>query len=451
MPRFLKATPKYTATSFEDRMKPLLLYKDEYEKQQDTYDKMLEDTLVLEQLKNSDTDTDLYRNYSDWRTKLNNSASNLSNNGQLDIQGIRNLRRDYLNNFKSKEDLLKLRNTLVQKQAAEYTPDTIYDIDFSKVSLDDMTMGANYKSLKLSDIEKKAFEELSNKYIANGLPANSDSDVESILSNIDTEGFSESQIDTIRQSINRGYTRAATAVNEYNRQQEAYMRQEALQNIQRGTALLQHQKLQEELNKPSTTPVLYKQVQGSAGDTIDIYKVFSNGKEHYAIMKDGKPVLIDSSKIKEDGTLDYTELYKLAYGDIPAPYYDTAEYKMDTDKSKIYKNRKEDGFIKSDVIHNVKELKEFLTENGEITGELRTALKELYGINDVFNSNIFNLRDIKITKYEGRNTIKLIQKTPTTGSFELLKVSDSEGGGENAENERNESADNNGGVGNKTY
>lgn len=455
MPRFLKATPKYTATSFEDRMKPLLLYKDEYEKQQDTYDKMLEDTLVLEQLKDSDVDTDLYRSYSDWRTKLNESASNLSDNGQLDMQGIRSLRRDYLNNFKPKEDLLKLRNTLVQKQAAEYTPDTIYDRDFSKVSLDGMTMDANYRSLKLSDIEKRAFDELSNKYIANGLPTNPDSDIESILSNIDTEGFSEDQINSIRQSINRGYTRATTAVNEYNRQQDAYRRQEELQGIQRETALLQQKKVQEGLDKPDTTPILYKQVEGNAGDTIDIYKVFSGGKEHYAIMKDGKPVLIDSKKIKEDGTIDYADLYKIAYGEPGAQLYGSSEYRIDSDTNKMSRYRPSPNTEKSstNLIRTAKELRDYLAKSGLDGAALSATLKEIYGIKDAFDSNIFNLRDIEISNYNnGTNTIRLIEKSPTTGSFELFKTDYPKDGEEkDSANKEDKPAGNGGGVGNKTY
>lgn len=455
MPRFLKATPKYTATSFEDRMKHLLLYKEEYEKQQDIRDKMLEDTLVLEQLKNSDVDADLYRNYSDWRAKLNESSSNLTDNGQLDMQGILSLRRDYLNNFKPKEDLLKLRNTLVQKQAAEYTPDTIYDRDFSKVSLDDMTMDANYRSLKLSDIEKRAFDELSNKYMVNGLPTNSDSDIEGILSNIDTEGFSESQIDSIRQSINRGYTRATTAVNEYNRQQNAYRRQEELQGIQKETALLQQQKIREELNKPDTTPVLYKQVEGNAGDTIDIYKVFSNGKEHYAIMKDGKPVLIDSMKIKEDGTINYADLYKIAYGEPGTQLYGSSEYRIDSDTSKMARYRPREGTKKSStkLIHTAKELRDYLAKSGLDGAALSATLKEIYGVKDAFNSNLFNLRDIEISNYtNGTNTIRLIEKSSNTGSFELFKTDSSKDSEEKKSDDKEEKpAGNGGGVGNKTY
>jgi hypothetical protein len=54
--KYLQVTPQYKATTFDERIKPLALYKQEYDRQQETYDKLLEDTLMLENLKGSDVD-----------------------------------------------------------------------------------------------------------------------------------------------------------------------------------------------------------------------------------------------------------------------------------------------------------------------------------------------------------------------------------------------------------
>lgn len=219
--KYLQVTPQYKATTFDERIKPLVLYKQEYDKQQDSYDKLLEDTLVLENLKGSDVDADLYRQYSQWRGELNNAANTLSSTGRLDMQSLRDLRRQYLNEFKPMEDRYKHRNTLIATQAAKASPNTIYDRDFSQIAVSDISLDDAIRSFDLSAIEKQAYEDATSRYIDSGIPENIEADTERLMAGLDTEGYSPEDVDKVRESIIKGYTKASNAIDEYNIAQEA--------------------------------------------------------------------------------------------------------------------------------------------------------------------------------------------------------------------------------------
>lgn len=219
--KYLQVTPQYKAMSLDDRMRHVALYKPEYEKQQDAYDKLLEDTLILENLKGSDIDADLYRQYSQWRGELVGAADALSSTGMLDMQSARDLRRRYLNEFKPMEDRYKHRNTLIATQAAKDSPNTIYDRDFSKVAVRDISLDDTVRFLDLAAIEKQAYDDATSRYIDSGMPEDIEADTERLMTGLDTEGYLPEDVERVRDSIIKGYTKASNAIDEYTAAQEA--------------------------------------------------------------------------------------------------------------------------------------------------------------------------------------------------------------------------------------
>lgn len=219
--KYLQVTPQYKATTFDERIKPLALYKQEYDRQQEAYDKLLEDTLMLENLKGSDVDADLYRQYSQWRGELNSAADVLSSTGMLDMQSARDLRRRYLNEFKPMEDRYKHRNTLIAQQAAKNSPNTIYDRDFSKIAVSDISLDDTVRSLDLAAIEKQAYDDATSKYIDSGMPEDIEADTERLIAGLDTEGYSQEDVNRVKESIVKGYTKASNAIDEYKINKEA--------------------------------------------------------------------------------------------------------------------------------------------------------------------------------------------------------------------------------------
>lgn len=219
--KYLQVTPQYKAMSLDDRMRHVALYKPEYEKQQDAYDKLLENTLILENLKGSDIDADLYRQYSQWRGELVGAADALSNTGKLDMQSVRDLRRQYFNEFKPMEDKYKHRNTLIATQAAKASPNTIYDRDFSKIAVSDISLDDTVRSLDLAAIEKQAYDDATSRYLDTGLPEDTDPDIERLLEGTDLSGYSEDAKGRVTDSIRKGYYKASNAIDEYKINQEA--------------------------------------------------------------------------------------------------------------------------------------------------------------------------------------------------------------------------------------
>lgn len=218
MARYLTINSKFNPITFEERIKPLLLYKEEYEKQEETLNKMLEDSQSLASLANSQQDSDIYRQYQDYQNSLNGLVDNLTNNGKLDSRAALQLRRQYLQNLKPYENKLARRNELIREQAKNYTPTTMYDIDFSNVGLDSIDDSSSYRTYKLDDIAKTAASTLLSKYTSGESIGSEENEINSIFKDIDTTNLSDNQINIIKSYIKQGRNAAKQAYDEYNTQ-----------------------------------------------------------------------------------------------------------------------------------------------------------------------------------------------------------------------------------------
>ena len=220
MARYLTINSKFNPITFEERIKPLLLYKEEYEKQEEALNKMLEDSQSLASLANSPQDSDIYRQYQDYQSNLNGLVDNLTNNGKLDSRAALQLRRQYLQNLKPYESKLARRNELIREQAKNYTPTTMYDIDFSNVGLDSIDDSSSYRTYKLDDIAKTAASTLLSKYTSGESIGSEEDEVNSIIKDIDTTNLSTNQINQIKSYIKQGRGAAKQAYDEYLLQQD---------------------------------------------------------------------------------------------------------------------------------------------------------------------------------------------------------------------------------------
>lgn len=107
MPRYLNINSKFEPFSFQEKIAPLLMYKEEYDKVIDEYTKALESSNVLEIMGYSDVDRDAYDLYKYEEQELQNAMDNFINIGY---------------NINSRKDLWKakerMNNLVVPMQAA---------------------------------------------------------------------------------------------------------------------------------------------------------------------------------------------------------------------------------------------------------------------------------------------------------------------------------------------
>ena len=234
MARFLTIDSQFNPISFEEMIKPALLYKEEYEKQQDEIDTLAANN-TLDQLKNSDVDSKVYNEYNNYKSMLGDAAMNLSTTGKLDMNAIRNLRRMYQQKLAPYEARLKKRNELIAEQAKNYSPTTMYSTDYSNVSLDDINEDSSYKTYKLDDISKAAYNTLASEYQVNGKFGSDDEDLSKAMSSIDIDGLNDEQIERVRKA-------AAIGVNAARKGYMDYLQEVDLQNIKKLQAQAQYLK-----------------------------------------------------------------------------------------------------------------------------------------------------------------------------------------------------------------
>lgn len=234
MARFLTIDSQFNPISFEEMIKPALLYKEEYEKQQDAIDTLAANN-TLDQLKNSDVDSKVYNEYNNYKSILGDVAMNLSTTGKLDMNAIRNLRRMYQQKLAPYEARLKKRNELIAKQAKNYSPTTMYSTDYSNVSLDDINEDSSYKTYKLDDISKAAYNTLASEYQVNGKFGSDDEDLSKAMSSIDIDGLDDEQVERVRNA-------AAIGINLARKGYMDYLQEVDLQNIKKLQAQAQYLK-----------------------------------------------------------------------------------------------------------------------------------------------------------------------------------------------------------------
>lgn len=133
-------TSNFKPFTYEEMVRPLLLYKQEEEARQQAYLDMQEKASTLEDLAASEKDAEAYRIYTAYKDKLRDVADSMERQGLTRGNNqVFNLRKDYINNIKPLNDLLEKRNKLIEEQRANNKDGTnIYSIDYGDMSLSEM-------------------------------------------------------------------------------------------------------------------------------------------------------------------------------------------------------------------------------------------------------------------------------------------------------------------------
>ena len=147
---------EFNPISFMDRIAPLNLYKEEYDKQQDAYYKLLEKTQDLAALKDIEMDRDSYQKYEEFKNQIDNIGEEMNRVGLTqDVKsGLLDLRRREIEEMKPLLSRQEKRAELIKKQQ-EYlkeNPATFFDIDYSETPLSQITDSSTYKSYDINKI-----------------------------------------------------------------------------------------------------------------------------------------------------------------------------------------------------------------------------------------------------------------------------------------------------------
>lgn len=387
MARYLTINSKFNPITFEERIKPLLMYKEEYERQEEALNKMLEDSQSLASLANSPQDSAIYRQYQDYQSSLNGLVDNLTNNGKLDSRAALQLRRQYLQNLKPYESKLARRNELIREQAKNYTPTTMYDIDFSNIGLDSIDDSSSYRTYKLDDIAKTTASTLLSKYTSGESIGSEEDEVNSIIKNIDTTNLSNAQIDQIKSYIKQGRGAAKQAYDDYLIQQD-YKKAQA-----------------EHLRRPATT----RTTTSNSTKTYET-RVLDSG-EKIKLEKRGEDYYYNGVKV------DMENLNQLS------SKYGSADY-AGLEGSKSYRKRP-NGDVEaistefpSDIPTTDKAIARNMTELAAALNKLpdaRDAVMSLMGKNDKLDGGLFvNGYAIQIGVKDGIGYIKVYRNGTTT-------------------------------------
>lgn len=133
-------TSNFKPFTYEEMVRPLLLYKQEEEARQQAYLDLQEKASTLEDLAASEKDAEAYGAYTVYKNRLREVADEMAKNGLTRQNNqVFNLRKSYINNIKPLNDLLEKRNKLVEEQRANDKDGTnIYSIDYGDISLAEM-------------------------------------------------------------------------------------------------------------------------------------------------------------------------------------------------------------------------------------------------------------------------------------------------------------------------
>lgn len=305
MARYLTINSEFRPISFEERMAPLRLYKQEYEAQQDALDELAK-YQSLADLSNSELDKDIYNQYKNWNDSLSTTIDDMMSSGKLNSNAIRALRREYLSKLAPAEEKLKKRNELVSQQAKEYSPNTMYDIDYSNVGLNDINEGSAYRTYKLDDIAANTAKELFSNYVA-GKSDTEENEIKNQLGKIDIENLSEGQIMSIVEAIKEGRTTALVSMQEYNekKKDEKWERNHKIDKLNRERGVQKYSPFNPDGTKNSD----YLQVLVNRG------MVRTDDKGNIVRNKAGEPVAVD-------GQIDLNSLNRIGSKTIGGKEYD---------------------------------------------------------------------------------------------------------------------------------
>lgn len=298
MPKVYTYNAEFNPISFADRIAPMRLYKEEYDKQQAAYEKMLEETDDLGVLKDIAMDADSYGIYKSFQDEINSigeemETKGLSNDVRNRLLKLRRRQADEINPLlerqKSRADLIK-----EQRKYLETHPNAIFDIDYDSVPLSKITSSSTYKPYDLGkDYASIADTIYSNIMSNNGTDTTDYNEIKSQYNYDNLSPLKQKQVDDV---INLAKNKAAATY-------QIYKDREAMDLYRyrnKGTK-----------SNSTTTQAPQSQVMSYA-DMLDI-----NNKKTYSADINGNSVDIATSASGQKTLKDYKGQSKVV--NVPSP------------------------------------------------------------------------------------------------------------------------------------
>ena len=167
---------QYRPFSFEEILKPAMLYKEAYEKTEADYAKLAEQTEMWKDIANREKSPEAYAMYERYHTDLNNMYDNLSRGMNINNRtALLGLRAKYAQEILPIANASKRKDELVaeQRKIAAQDPTRLWENDASDMSIDTLIKnpqadyGRQYSGATLTAQVAAASQALAKKYIDN--------------------------------------------------------------------------------------------------------------------------------------------------------------------------------------------------------------------------------------------------------------------------------------------
>lgn len=409
MARYLTIDSQFNPISFEDMLAPAMLYKQEYEKQQDDIDKLSEES-VLAQLSNSSLDSNAYRAYRTYMDNVGSVADKLMETGKLDSNAIRKLRRSYNETIAPYESKFKQRAAKIEEQNKAYSPTKMYSRDFTNMSLDDFSNDMSYRAIDLNEIFKDAASKLLNNY-QSGVIDEPEKEISDIISNYNLDDFSDEQKRAAVDAAASGRNAAVAAMAEYERKAQ-------LEAIKANADAVRAQAALDRANRSSSG--------SNKVETHKIRRILDDGTQVIITEKDGKYYDKDGVEITDPNDINELNKQSKKYGKgkfsrvgvtvyfskkVDGRYNTTDNMNVDNEAERKVKADAIDAFNDSQdatIINNAKELNDYIEENAS-NEKIMDMLKAILGVDSDGNVEtgwFVNNKRVIIKRIDRNGTIK---------------------------------------------
>lgn len=200
---YLVVNSRYNPFSYDELVKPLVDYTNEYNRQEELANALSERAASLGDL-SPDIDKEAYDSYNNWREELGAASEQLSANGLSPEtrQRIRQLNSQYSTTLSPLVDKMKTRNELVKEQRAlqAKNPNIFFDTDYSTASLSDISSASTYNVYDPDSIAKAVGEDVYSR-MSNGEAVPS---MDEYLARYGAGLNDETKLARVNQAINSG-------------------------------------------------------------------------------------------------------------------------------------------------------------------------------------------------------------------------------------------------------
>lgn len=161
----LTSNAVYQPFTFEELLKPLAMYTEEYRNIEDDILDLEDKSAALKAYMDTNPSSESSRIYRNYMGQLEQEAAMLVSRGlQGRRDGLLGLKRSYNRNIKPLENKLLHRETMAKEQREALAKDNslIFDNDYSMMSLDDIDVNKSYKQISLNSVTEKTAKQVLN-------------------------------------------------------------------------------------------------------------------------------------------------------------------------------------------------------------------------------------------------------------------------------------------------